>query len=64
MARNKYPGNCLRCGAYIKQGVGFFELNSKRANEHLHHGKRSKWSLRCMDCVREGHTKLQKEIRK
>lgn len=59
--RNRYPGKCLRCGNHVAANKGYFEKNNKRINEDLHYGKLDKWSVRCMNCVRKGHTKFSLE---
>lgn len=39
MARNKYPGTCYCCGAYVPPGYGHFERYNGR------------WLVRCVMCA-------------
>lgn len=43
MARNRYPGYCYCCGAYIPTGYGHFELQHKNTN--------NKWRIKCVKCA-------------
>ncbi len=45
MARNKYPGYCYCCGAYIQPGYGHFERIWKRVPWD------SKWRIKCVKCA-------------
>lgn len=54
--RNKYPGNCVRCGKFVPPGEGYFEkVYRGDPKSPLHHDKRTRWVVRCMDCVGKGH---------
>lgn len=45
MARNKFPGYCYCCGAYVKPGYGHFErvYNAKPGEP--------KWRIKCVKCA-------------
>ena len=43
MARNKYPGYCYCCGAYVPTGYGHFEYIRG------HYG--NKWRIKCVKCA-------------
>ena len=42
MARNRYPGYCYCCGAYVPVGYGHFE----KTNDPQH-----KWRIKCVKCA-------------
>lgn len=44
MARNRYPGYCYCCGAYVPTGYGHFELIHGG-----HYGNR--WRVKCVKCA-------------
>lgn len=39
MARNRYPGYCYCCGAYVPTGYGHFERHKGR------------WRVKCVKCA-------------
>lgn len=39
MARNRYPGYCYCCGAYVPTGYGHFERH------------KGGWSVKCVKCA-------------
>lgn len=41
MARNKYPGTCYCCGAYVPPGYGHFEKIRGAAG----------WRVKCVKCA-------------
>lgn len=43
MARNKYPGHCYACGAYVPTGFGHFELQRGQAG--------NRWRIKCVKCA-------------
>lgn len=45
MARNKYPGRCYCCGAWVKPGYGHFE----RIRTPEQGGP--KWRIKCVKCA-------------
>ena len=49
--RNKYPGNCVRCGKHVKAGAGFFQKIRSCMMNNL-------WAVRCVDCVGKGNESL------
>lgn len=55
MARNKYPGICYCCGAYVPSGFGHFEATHDFP----------KWRIKCVKCasgriVRESDPEVQR----
>ncbi len=45
MARNKYPGHCYCCGAYVPPGYGHFERIPKRVPWD------PRWRIKCVKCA-------------
>ena len=43
MARNRYPGYCYCCGAYVPAGYGHFERRWGQAG--------NKWQIKCVKCA-------------
>lgn len=41
--RNRYAGDCFRCGAHVAVGAGFFQRML------------GKWVVRCRACVGKGN---------
>lgn len=41
MARNKFPGRCYSCGAWVEPGYGHFERDYKN---HC-------WRIKCVKCA-------------
>lgn len=57
MARNRYPGFCYKCGAYVPTGYGHFEL---RKGTYGH-----KWAIKCVKCTSGRIVKdTDKEVKK
>ena len=46
--RNKYPGYCIKCGAFVNIGDGY-------AERHINN-----WHVRCIKCVIENRPKKEK----
>lgn len=47
MARNKYPGKCYCCGAWVEPGYGHFELiRGARPSQG-----QPKWRIKCAKCA-------------
>lgn len=54
--RNKYGGNCCRCGKYVKPGYGYPELVDHSLGSEIYQGvEGKKWVVRCLDCKGKGH---------
>lgn len=43
MARNRYPGYCYCCGAYVQAGYGHFERRCGQLG--------NKWQIKCVKCA-------------
>lgn len=43
MARNRYPGYCYCCGAYVPTGYGHFERRYGKPG--------NKWQIKCVKCA-------------
>lgn len=43
MARNRYPGYCYCCGAYVPTGYGHFERRWGKPG--------NKWQIKCVKCA-------------
>ena len=48
MARNKYPGRCYCCGAWVEPGYGHFERVRNAAPGQ------PKWRIKCVRCASGG----------
>lgn len=53
MARNRYPGYCYCCGAYVLTGYGHFERH------------KGGWRVKCVKCASERTVKdTDKEVKR
>ena len=43
MARNRYPGYCYCCGAYVPTGFGHFERRWGKSG--------NRWQIKCVKCA-------------
>jgi len=53
MARNAYPGKCLRCGKDVPAGAGHFQRLPGKG-----------WLVRCRPCIGKGNKLVQQTDQK